>query len=257
MENNLKFNLHGVDYNINPENNKDVSNFQWYISWFKGGGWEDNTFETFNYVKNPTKNAIDIGAWIGTTTIWLAKNFKNVLAIDADSVAVKALEANLKTSECFNTQILDKPIHSVNTKVIFGTNQYDPLYQSEGLGASTSQIKDGGFIDSDYTLETITMDQLNQSFPFSEVSFVKVDIEGGEELILEDLIKNAKKYNWELWISFHCDWWKDKNIDRFNGLFDDAIDIRIDNLTNKVHSWDVIDLIKSNPFASLYIKYEN
>jgi len=257
MENNLKFTIHGVDYNINPDDNKNISNFQGYIPNFMNGNWEANTFEIFDYVKNSSKNSIDIGAWIGTTAIWLAKNFKNVLAVDADLIAIEALKANLKTSECSNTQVLDKPIHSVNTKVTFGTNQYVPLYQTEGLGASTSQIKDGGFIDSDYTSETMTMDQLNQLFPFSEVSFVKIDIEGGEELILEDLIKNAKKYNWELWISFHYDWWKDKNINRFDGLFDDAIDIRINNLTNKIHSWDVIDLIKSNPFASLYIKYEN
>jgi FkbM family methyltransferase len=257
MENNLKFNLHGVNYNINPDDNKNISIFQWFTSSFTNGNWEANTFEVFNYVKNVDKKAIDIGAWIGPTSIWLSKNFKEVLAIDADLVAVEALKANLKTSECFNTQVLDKPIHSVNTKVTFGTNQYDSFYQSEGLGASTSQIKDGGFIDSDYTLETITLDQLNQSFPFSEVSFVKVDIEGGEELILEDLIKNAKKYNWELWISFHYDWWKDKNINRFDGLFDDAIDIRSDNLTNKIHSWDAIDMIKLNPRVSLYIKYEN
>jgi FkbM family methyltransferase len=255
MIDNLKFHLHGVDYNINLSDNKNISNFTGFISSFTNENWEGNTFEVFNHVKNINKKAIDIGAWIGPTSIWLSKNFKEVLAIDADLVAIEALKANLKASECFNTQILDKPIHSVNTKVTFGTNQYVPLYQSEGLGASTSQIKEGGFTDSDYLSETITMDQLNQLFPFSEVSFVKVDIEGGEELILEDLIKNAKKYNWELWISFHYDWWKDKNINRFDGIFDGAIDIRINNLNNKIYNWDAINLIKSDPFASLYIKY--
>ena len=255
MENNFKFIAHGVEYEINSDDNKNISNFQGYMPWFIEGNWENNTFEIFKHVKNPNKNAIDIGAWIGPTAIWLSKNFKNVLAVDADLVAVEALKANLKTSKCFNTFVLDKPIHSINTEIVFGANQYVPQYQTEGLGASTSQIKTGGFIESDYKSETITLDQLNQLFPFSDVSFVKVDIEGGEELILEDLIKNAEKHNWELWISFHYGWWKNGDIDRFYNLFDKAIDVRFENINNKITPQDITNAIKHLPFGSLYLKF--
>ncbi len=37
--------------------------------------WENDTFEVFEKVKNQEGIAIDIGAWIGTTAIWLSKNF--------------------------------------------------------------------------------------------------------------------------------------------------------------------------------------
>jgi FkbM family methyltransferase len=255
-ENDVKFDLHGITYNINLDDNKDICTFEGYLPWFMEGQWEANTFEIFNHVKNPNKNAIDIGAWIGTTTIWLSKNFKEVLAIDADKISTKALESNLKNSECFNTYVLNSPIHSTNTEVVFGVNQYVQLYQSQGLGNSTSQIKDGGFTESDYKLKTTTLDQLNQIFPFSDVSFVKVDIEGGEEHILSDIIKLAEEYHWDLWISFHFDWWKDKNIDRFQNLFNNAIDIRFESLQNKITDpKEVINLIKTHPFSSIYFKF--
>ena len=81
MENNLKFNLYGVNYNINPDDNKNISIFQWFTSSFTNGNWEANTFEVFNHVKKADKKAIDIGAWIGPTSIWLSKNFKEVLVV--------------------------------------------------------------------------------------------------------------------------------------------------------------------------------
>jgi hypothetical protein len=91
---------------------------------------------------------------------------------------------------------------------------------------------------------------------FSDVSFVKVDIEGGEEHILSDIIKLAEEYHWDLWISFHFDWWKDKNIDRFQNLFNNAIDIRFESLQNKITDpKEVINLIKTHPFSSIYFKF--
>ena len=52
----------------------------------------------------------------------------------------------------------------------------------------------------------------------NEISLIKVDIEGGEEFILNDLFILNAKYKMPLYISFHYDWWKDKNLNRFDFL---------------------------------------
>ncbi len=252
----LEFNIRGVNYVIDPKNNLKISNFEGYIPSLIQGTWEPETFEVFDYVRNIDKSAIDIGAWIGSTTIWLSTAFKEVLAVDGDMVAVEALKANLKTSQCYNTYVLGRPLHSTSAEVVFGTNQYVPHYREEGLGASTSQIKTSEFTQDDYVVETITLSQINEIFPLSQVGFVKVDIEGGEEVILEDLISLAKQYNWELWISFHLDWWKNRNIYRFTEIFNNATDIRVQSMQHKVStSQELVHFLDRVPFASVYLKF--
>ena len=58
----------------------------------------------------------------------------------------------------------------------------------------------------------------NNNINPSEISLIKVDIKGGEEFILNDLYYIHKKYSIPLYISFHYDWWKDKNLNRFDFL---------------------------------------
>jgi hypothetical protein len=128
-----------------------------------------------------------------------------------------------------------------------------------GLGESVSQTRLASKSDDDYKAEAITLTTLsktiNNFFPFSDVGFVKVDIEGGEEFILEELIKNAEIYHWSLWISFHLDWWENKNIERFRHLFNNPIEIKFNSIDFTDNNFDIIDLIRNNPYASVYLKF--
>lgn len=251
----LKFNLRWVDYTIDPEKNTQISNFSGFMQDFPKGSWEPQTFNVFEYVKNKDKAAIDIGAWIGPTAIWLSNNFSKVVAVEADSVALEALKANLEDSGCTNVTVVEKAIYSERSQVTFGTNQYVETYQKEGLGASTSQIKTGGFIDGDYTIETITVNYLSEYISFDEVGFVKLDIEGGEEHILADIVKIAEQHHWKMWISFHRTWWKDQNVDRFAGLFDNCKLAAYNSFDKTVANSEIIKCISGDPFGSIYFEF--
>lgn len=255
MDNILKFNLFNVDFVVNNEKNQ----------WDGGlgisqGNWEVETFKVLDYVKDKEKNAIDIGSWIGPTSIWMSKNFKSVLSIEPDIVALKSLQENLKLSDCDNVWILKNPIFSEDTEVFFGPNKNEDWLNDLGLGESVSQTKLTSGNVNDYKVNTISLSTLEKTignfFPFSEISVVKVDIEGGEELILEELLKKAKIYKWSLWISFHLDWWENKNIERFRYLFDDVEEIKFNTIDfDSNQNFDIIDLIKNNPYGSVYLKY--
>lgn len=104
--------------------------------------WEDDTFAAFEKVKDPNGIAIDLGAWIGTTAIWLSNNFFYVVAIDADSESIKYLEKNLKASGCENVEICNKAISADGKPVIFGPRKS----HGDALNGSTSFIKN--FSDS-------------------------------------------------------------------------------------------------------------
>jgi hypothetical protein len=83
-----------------------------------------------------------------------------------------------------------------------------------------------------------------------------VDIEGGEEAILEELFKYAKRYRWKLLVSFHYDWWVDKNIDRYSEVFSELQIVRAVPFSDKVVSnEDVAKYIVENPFGSLYFEF--
>lgn len=162
-------------------------------------------------MRDPLAVAIDIGAWIGTTAIWLSHNFAHVVCVESDPVSLDFLERNLAASGCHNVTIVDRPISNVEQMVIFGPRR-------EELNESMSCIKEQSDNPLDVTLRAITFDSLPLQDGL-QIKFVKCDIEGGEELILEDLLRFCLAKGARAYVSFHLSWWKDQNIKRFADLF--------------------------------------
>ncbi len=150
--------------------------------------WEKETFDIFDQVKDPNGIAIDLGAWIGTTAIWLSKNFNHVIAVDADQISLKCLKNNLEASNCFNVTICSQPIAKNSDYFIFGP-------RGKVLNESISCLKNESNNTNDYQIKGLTFKQLIDDFIYmnaeitnKKISFIKCDIEGGEENILEDIL---------------------------------------------------------------------
>ena len=255
----IKFTAHNVNYELDIDSNKSILGGAEGLRDSLLNDWEKETFQIFEYVQNKNKNAIDIGGWIGTTAIWLSNGFKNLLVVESDTVALSALKSNLTTSNCNNVTIINRPIYHKNEVITFGTNQYVEEYKTIGLGNSTSQIKTGGYVDTDYQVETITLSDLDKIFPFKDVGFIKVDIEGGEEFILLDLIYYAELYNLELYVSFHLQWWKNINRadlhNKYHTVFDKAEYILSAEHNKQLLGDELIDHLINNGSDSIYFKF--
>jgi FkbM family methyltransferase len=210
--------------------------------------WENETFDVFDTVKDPEGIAIDLGAWIGTTAIWLSKNFYYVVAVDADKVSLNCLKKNLEASECGNIAICERAVAQKSQKAIFGP-------RGNELNQSISYIKDTldkstSPAGNDYIIQTITFKQLihdyvsaHENLRSHNVSFIKCDIEGGEEDIIEDMLYFAYHNKSKVYLSFHLDWWKTKKITDFEYIFKFF-------KTNCPHS-DICEYLRRNPFVSL------
>jgi len=205
--------------------------------------WENETFDVFEQVKDNKSIAIDIGAWIGTTSIWLSKNFQHVIAVEADNESLNCLTKNLNASKCDNVSIVAQPVLDISKNIYFGP-------RGCRLNESISYIKDHSDSIHDYTVRSITFKQLihdyvyeNEALKDSKISFIKCDIEGGEENILEDVLYFAYNNNCKVYMSFHLSWWKEKNIDDFAYLFK--------HFKTNCPQDDVLDYLKRNPFGSL------
>src|SRR5579863_1573280 len=181
--------------------------------------WECCTFELFDEVKNKEGIAVDIGGWIGTTAIWLSNNFHHVVVVEPDRKSLQCLRMNLHASGCTNVSICEQAVAGTEQLVIFGP-------RGPSLNESISYIKDKVNNENDYAVRTITVKQLlndyvydNEALNSRNISFIKCDIEGGEEDILEDILLFAYNNNCLVLMSFHLDWWKSKKVADFDNLF--------------------------------------
>jgi FkbM family methyltransferase len=240
-------NKEGVDYVL------DVSKLNekmgpWLVQNFHS--WEPFTFFCFRHAANSEKIAIDIGAWIGLTAIWLSKYFKKVVCVEADTVSCDQLKTNLELSNCFNCELINKAIYNEEGNVIFGINKF--LGNTE-LNESTSQIKDIITNNSDYIIKTILFSELIKNYDINSIGLVKVDIEGGEEFIFEEVIEFCKKHKVPLLLSFHISWWRNKNIERFIDLFKNVSAL----CENLMVVSNIIEFLKYNPMSTLYFVFKN
>lgn len=211
--------------------------------------WEPFTFQSFRRAANPSKTAIDIGAWVGLTGIWLSKNFKNVICVEADKLSLKSLELNMNASDCNNYSIIPNAIHNINTSLYFGPNSFK---HDSTLNESMSQLKSSSDKQDDYRIDTVTLKDIVKNIPVSDIGLLKVDIEGGEENVIEDVMAFSSTHKIPILLSFHISWWKDKNVNRYIHLFDSC------TMTTDIQTQPITDLTQflvSHPFATLFCTY--
>lgn len=202
------------------ENNETNPNLDFWKNVYST--WENDTFTVFDRFLDSKKVFIDIGGWIGTTGMYGSRKSKHVYSIEADNQSYNDMTLNFQNNCKNNYTLINKAIYNIdNIDIKFGKNKY---LQNSKMNDSTSQIYDiNNTSDQVCSVQTITLQSILNSYSIdpSEISLIKVDIEGGEENILHDLYAIYKQYNVPLYVSFHYSWWKDMNLNRFYFLTED------------------------------------
>jgi FkbM family methyltransferase len=179
----------------------------------EAGKWEPYTFDILDKYVPRHDNYLDIGAWIGPTAIYAAPLCERSIAVEPDPVAYEQLCENI-----------------VESRFVFQTRQcaisdYDGLMVlgAEELGNSMTRLSAAHpgrevievWCESLKTL--VTKDKITGSM------FIKMDVEGAEELILRD-IEFFKKHKPTLYLSLHPMWFRNsttaaETIDRIGSLY--------------------------------------
>ena len=185
------------------------------MNWFSGNKldkWETETFHIFEHYKNHKGIYIDIGAWIGPTVLYCANIYEKVIAIEPDPVAISRLKKNINANNFNNIVLIEKGLSSENDTTQFGGN--GELGNSESTlliankeeylsyeGRHTKAHSHNEIVE----IETITIEKLieQQNIDPQNISLIKMDIEGGEKIVVPSLVNFLNTYKPVFYISLH------------------------------------------------------
>ncbi len=159
------------------------------------GRWEPETFHVFDKYISGDTTVVDIGAWIGVTSLYAARKSKRVISFEPDSVAFKELSANIRMNPDINNIEINNMCVGIETGKVRISPQNEPGDSSSSILLATD--KEG------WEVSSIALDGLFAEKKIAEPVFIKMDVEGYEyELapIIKDLFK---KYSVALYLSTH------------------------------------------------------
>jgi FkbM family methyltransferase len=255
----MKINIRETELIFSKESNIEIPSFDYFMRTIQlPQPWEYETFRTVDNCSDTNNLSLDIGAWIGPITLFMSKKFRKVISVESDKVACNALRQNISDNNLNNVDVIEKCIYNNSaTELYFGLNPH----HSEGPGDSCSQSRLNSSYDSDYRVEVITLDQIVEIYKDEKIVFVKIDIEGGEENILEDLFRIGSEKGWKVFISFHLAWWVNTNINRFSHLIPSIKRVFVSGGTDginqdarEINPSEFLNHVSNFPFGSFYLE---
>jgi FkbM family methyltransferase len=126
---------------------------------------------------------LDIGANVGIWSSWiLTKNAQHVYAVEPNKTALADLKKNFKNNS--RVTIIDKAIFSENTMLTLNYNDTNSLVSS----LDKHEILNTGIpLVNSYPVEAITIETLLQDHNIQKIDLFKIDIEGIEFTIFDNL----------------------------------------------------------------------
>ncbi len=158
--------------------------------------WEPYTFRIFDYFLDNNHPFIDIGAWIGPTALYGSHLASHCFAIEPDPYAYAELLHNISLNSALSKKITCSRLCIGPTcgNAILGTHTR--------LGDSMSSIIFSESHNS-VAVQSLTFDEYCKQTRIENYNFIKMDIEGGEEIVLPTMIRALKSNRPTLHISLH------------------------------------------------------
>lgn len=183
------------------------------------GKWEPYTFETLAKYVPRHATYMDIGAWIGPTTLYASRFCDNVIAFEPDPVAFDQLVANVKGSKS-KAFMYKAAVMDYNGKVLLG---------SEELGNSMTRLEGARPDAKVIEAECRTLATIDLTFRIEHPLFIKMDAEGAEEFILRSKAFFERRKP-TLYLSLHPFWFRrpdeaNRTIDEIGNLYKHRIEV--------------------------------
>lgn len=213
----LKISINKLNYWVNPNGYKSF----WKL--VNQEKWEYETFLVFDSNINEQTLFIDIGGWIGPTSLYGAQLAKKTLSLEPDPIAYRKFKENLD----LNT-FSKKKIKLLNLALWFEETSISFISDTQIGDSTSSVIRENKIVSKDITFEakTITFENLIKKINLNEFNkvFVKIDIEGAEYMLFDYLLEKLSDINASFLVSTHP-WLLNKKskkgfLRRFNQAYD-------------------------------------
>ncbi len=161
----------------------------------EAGAWEPGTLRAIEGLVGPDAVFLDIGAWVGPTSLFAAAcGARRVMALEPDPAALDQLRANLAANPGLASRIEVAPraLHPVPGSVALGVRR------KPGDSMSSVLLAGSG---ADFEAPALTPDELARTLPAGRL-VVKMDVEGAEYGLLPALGPVLDRAS-ALLVSFH------------------------------------------------------
>jgi FkbM family methyltransferase len=141
------------------------------------GQWEPSTYALIDRYVSPETVFLDIGSHIGAIALYAAARAARVICVEADPVSLRKLRANVAANPSLAERItiIDRALYPTHEPIVFGSRS------NGGDSMSTFALRD---LKTTWPVETITPRELVALTPIEVPLFVKMDIEGGEYIVV-------------------------------------------------------------------------
>lgn len=168
--------------------------------------WEPQTFRVLREHLSPSETLLDIGAWIGPTALYGAHFAGRVIALEPDPVATEELRGNLALNPAVDVrvEVIPASLATSDTSVTLFCGGFHHNAEST-LGDSMTSLLPSSSASSQQEVEVegICIETLEARCDMGRLGLVKMDIEGGEYVVLPSMGEFFRRHQSPLYISFH------------------------------------------------------
>ena len=181
-------------------------------------GWQPDAFDVFDkYIKRGDV-FLDIGAWNGVCSIYASLLGAKCYAVEPDMTAFEELKENIEINKS-NCEIRNVSISNVTGSGYLSNH-------TKVFGNSMSSLINRHDSDIGYLVPTYTLEDFIISGNITP-TFIKMDIEASEILVIPSSANILKKLNCPLYLELHPFWFPDleKNMNDIADVLFDVYDV--------------------------------
>lgn len=162
--------------------------------------WEPHTFEVFKHYVQHGSTVLDLGAWVGPTLLIAASlGAGRIVAVEANTTTCGELMRTISYNVALASRVslINRCVHPQDGWVTFGN-----------ADGSTSSSSASSIRGSGMQVRTITLGSLLDQEILSDVAFIKIDIEGSEVNLAEEISGLAGRPGLAaIYLSLHPPFW--------------------------------------------------
>jgi FkbM family methyltransferase len=161
------------------------------------GEWAQQELDFFDGILTETSNVIDVGANIGTHSVYFARkcNKGSVIAIEPQIYIFEMLAANILINGCYNVY----PVHAGAASKP-GNIKMVNISPFEGKSVNYGEFKINSGTEKGFGTNLIALDSFIDLDPFN---LIKLDVEGYEVEVLSGATNLLEKHKPYLYIEFN------------------------------------------------------